>query len=123
MNNRVFYDNLWKWKCGLSEDDYSQSQSIVLNELRQTEWSDQFETLMRNRLVLGAIRYGKFKQLGKPLYDHVPSMLKRLMLYQQTGNMEHLIDVANLCMCEYIEPAHPHPHFAAIDDGHHTKQL
>lgn len=37
------------------------------------------------------------------------------MAYQATGNMEHLVDVANLCMLEF--GTYQAKHFKPIDDG------
>ena len=66
-------------------------------DLRRSEWSPEFEQLMRNRLAMGAMRYGRLHAVGKPAYDRVPSMARRLQQYAETGNLELLVDVANLC--------------------------
>ena len=39
-----------------------------LESLKKTEWSPEFEKLMRNRLIMGAIRYGLLHEKGKPVY-------------------------------------------------------
>ena len=88
----------------------------MLKELYESEWSKQFEQLMRNRLVMGALRYGKLHAKGKPKYDRVQSILKRMRLYSETGNKELLVDVANLCLLEFEEGNHPKAHFASVDD-------
>ena len=95
-------------------------QHMVLKDLRQSEWSDEFEQLMRNRLLMGAFRYGKFKSEDKKAYDRISSIRDRLSAYEESGNDEHLVDIANLCLCEFLEGTHPQKHFAAIDDGVHT---
>lgn len=123
MNNNFYLNNLWRWKCGLAEEDFSSPSPVDLESLRDSEWSGEFETLMRNRLLMGSIRYGKIHQQGKSKYDRVSSMTKRLDMYNKTGNKEHLVDVANLCLLEFEECHHPDAHFAAIDDGHHTKAI
>ncbi|WP_024333105.1 hypothetical protein [Desulfotignum balticum] len=94
-----------------------------LDELKKTEWSVRFETLMRNRLIMGAIRYGRLKQKGKAAYNRLDSIRQRLDMYNETGNAEHLVDIANLCLLEFEEPNHKHYHFKATDDGVHTKQI
>lgn len=94
-----------------------------LEELKKTEWSTKFETLMRNRLIMGALRYGRLKGKGKAKYNRVDSIKQRMDLYTETGNAEHLVDVANLCLLEFEEPNHPEFHFNSMDDGHHTKEL
>ena len=101
-------------KCG----DKTES----LDSLRQTEWSLLFETLMRNRLLMGRFRYGKMGDPQKGDYDCISSAITRLRLYQQTGNLEHLPDVANLCLVEFVHSKHPKKHFAAHDDGIHCER-
>ena len=92
-----------------------------LEDLQRTEWSPEFERLMRNRMITGAYRYGRLKENNKPLYDRTASIRERLKLYEATGNLEHLVDVANLCLCEFVESNHPNKHFKAIDDGVHVE--
>lgn len=96
-----------------------------LEELRRTEWCPEFETLQRNRLIMGAFRYGLFhdhKENGGSPHDNVASIEKHAQLYRETGNMEHLLDIANLAMKEWDVGVHPNKHFAATDDAdHHTE--
>ena len=124
--NEFFVDNLWRWKCGLPEKSYNKmlkKGNMDINNLVSTEWSDKFEQLMRNRLLMGAFRYGKFNEPGKPQYDRINSAIQRLIKYKETGNKEHLVDAANLCLMEFVECNHPNEHFESIDDGEHTKKL
>ena len=86
------------------------------NSLAESEWSPLFEQLMRNRLIMGALRYGLINAPNKPTYDRVASIKKRADLYKQTGNDEFLVDIANLCLLEFIEGIHPQKHFSAVDD-------
>lgn len=113
--------NAWRWKCGMDEIDYT--KSIDLDSLRKTEWSDRFEELMRNRLVLGALRYGKIHAPGKKKYDRVSNIIERIKVYQETGNLELLVDAANLCLLEFEESDHPNKHFEPVDDMYHTKEI
>ena len=90
-----------------------------LSELRKTEWSKPFETLMRNRLIMGAFRYGLKKTKGDQGYDMVGSLEQRVQAYKKTGNLELLADVANLALLEFEYPSHSKAHFAPEDDGEH----
>jgi hypothetical protein len=92
-----------------------------LPELAATEWSPAFERLMRNRLLMGAIRYGRLGEAGKPAFERIPDIIRRAKKYAEDGNLEHLVDLANLALCEYVEGRHPRRHFASADDGEHTK--
>lgn len=90
-----------------------------LDELRQTEWSTEFEEKMRHRLLMGAFRYGLFSSPDKWKYDRVAGAKKKLALYESTGNTEHLVDVANYALLEFVRPSHAEAHFRAEDDYHH----
>ncbi|HPI18738.1 MAG TPA: hypothetical protein PKY56_00070 [Candidatus Kapabacteria bacterium] len=107
----LFFRNLWLWKCGLPENSMV-NKVPELTIIKETQWSVEFEELMRNRLVMGAFRYGMFGKQSKK-YDHTSSIPKRLELYKQTKNAEYLVDIANLCMAEYIDNK---PKLCSIDD-------
>ena len=119
MDVRFFLDNLWRWKCGLPENELRAAPP--LEDLRASEWDPTFERLMRNRLVMGAIRYGRMGEGGKPRYDRVGSMIKRILEFRKSGNKELLVDVANLCMLEFVEGDHPAAHFYAKAEGEHVE--
>ena len=72
-----------------------------LADMRRSEWSPRFETLMRNRLLFGAFRYGKLGGEDKD-YDRIVAALDRLQEYQRTGNDELLVDVANIMLLEFV---------------------
>ena len=95
-----------------------------LDVLRQSQRSLEFETLCRNRMALGAFRYGLLEQQRKDKspYNNIKSAIQRLRLYQQTGNREHLVDTANLCMIEFKIGDHPKGHWQPVDDGEHTER-
>lgn len=93
-----------------------------LAELRKSEWLPEFEQLMRNRLVMGAIRYGLMART-RGGYDNIESIRRRLVLYEQTGNLEHLVDCANLLMLEFKFSTHPQKHFKALDESIGAKRL
>lgn len=92
-----------------------------LDELKRTEWIPEFEQYMRNRLVMGGIRYETFKEkLHHNKYDCLEYIRRKLREYENTGNLECLVDAANLLMIEYASPHHPHPHFTPGDDTSHV---
>lgn len=94
-----------------------------LASLRLSEWSSEFERLMRNRLLMGRFRYGRMDRSDQRNYDRIGSAMKRLRLYQASGNLEYLVDVANLCLMEFEHGSHPDKHFHAADDGEHVQQI
>ena len=49
-------------------------------------------------------------------------MRQRLDLYEVNGNAEYLVDIANICLCEFEESIHPKLHFTAQDESIHVKK-
>lgn len=96
----------------------------ALQELAATEWSSRFEQLMRNRLIMGAIRYGRFRDGAKTkaTYDLVGAVRGKVELYAKTGNAEYLVDAANYCLLEFEFGTHPRRHFHARDDHDHCRK-
>lgn len=119
-----FLLNLWRNTAGLPDIDFLapaklQNTFAELNENRDRLFSSKFIEYMRNRLIMGGMRYGVVNQQGKPQYDRLTAIKRRLSIYEKTGNTEPLVDVANLCMFEFCESTHPNKHFRATDnDGH-----
>ena len=94
-----------------------------LDELREGQWSPEFEQLMRNRLIVGAMRYETFdeKRVDNK-YLLMESAITRISRYQETGNQEYLVDAANMLMIEFECPTHANPHFHATDDAEHVEK-
>lgn len=78
------------------------------------QWSTEFEKLMRNRMVMGFMRYGSSRK-PRAFGVNVKDILKRINIYLATGNTEGLVDAANLCMCEFLTSQHPQAHFTGTD--------
>jgi hypothetical protein len=92
--------------------------SASLERLRESEWSPRFESLMRNRLVMGALRYGPMAPQRRLRPSFLPGLRKRLAQYGATGNAEFLVDVANLALLEFEIGHHPRRHFAVTHGDH-----
>lgn len=117
-----FFRQAWRRSAGLEEE--APAKLVPSYEsLARTEWSPKFERYMRNRLIMGAIRYGLLHAEGKPQYDRVESMVKRLEKYRATGSLELLVDVANLALLEFEECHHPLAHWDSEDDGEHVGRV
>jgi hypothetical protein len=94
---------------------------LLASELERTEWDQRFEQYMRNRLVIGALRYARLHDQNAPAFNSIENARERLALYLQDGNQEHLVDAANLCMIEFCRPTRE-AHFSPDSDhDHHAK--
>lgn len=105
MTLEYFLKRAWARLAGCCPSDTMHDAPLQLSELRRTEWSPRFETLMRNRLIMGALRYGRLNAPGKAQWDRIPNMIERLKYYRESGNTQALVDVANLALCEFVEGA------------------
>lgn len=92
-----------------------------INSLDKSEWSDEFERLMRNRFIMGRFRYGEMRQAKHSLFrNHEDDLIRRAEEYKRTGNLELLVDLAAIAMVEFVRPSHPGPSWVAVDDGEHV---
>lgn len=96
-----------------------------LDRLRKSEWSPDFEQLMRNRLLMGSFRYGLFEEkvMGDLQWDLIGSIVSRIERYKQTGNLELLADIANLAMLEFVIPSVRGACLKPEDDGEHVERV
>ena len=94
----------------------------TLKEIFASQWCPRFEYLMRNRLCMGYFRYAPLSKQKKGQMDNIGSIEKRVKKYKETGNDELLVDIANICMVEFLLGAHPNKHFASEDDGEHVQE-
>jgi hypothetical protein len=100
---------LWHDLAGVPFD--GQDPALAIDILRRTEWSSDFEQKMRNRMIIGALRYGPAGRPGQYLF----CAGRHIALYEMMDNLEHLVDAANYLMLEYMAPAHAEAHFHAED--------
>lgn len=120
MAHDILRERLLK-KAGLIKG----KQAADLDLLREKNWCPEFEEMMRNRLVMGALRYNDGNPWPQPegMYDYVAYLRTKLDLYEKERNTELLVDVANMAMLEFVFGTHPDRHFEALDDhGHHYQR-
>jgi len=123
MNSLQFYfTNAWRWKCNLPEleQEYRNKDGSVpdIETIQQLSFNRDFTKLMNNRMVMGFFRYGN-RHNRKVQLDNIASVLRRVKLYQETGNTELLLDAANMLRMEFEIPQHSNAHFHSQDDGEH----
>lgn len=80
-----------------------------------SEFSHQFVQGMADRMAVSYCKYGAVRDAYPHRVDAIASLRKRLEKYEQTGNTEWLMDVANFAMIEFMHPRHPEAHFRATD--------
>jgi hypothetical protein len=115
----VFLHDSWRHHLGRPPLPTGGGPRLTPDALGESEWSPRFERAMRDRLIMGALRYGLLNSPGKPRYDRLARIAKDLDRYRETGNDEILVDIANHALLEFEEGIHPRKHWNPSDDGHH----
>lgn len=99
-----------------------ESISEMKAEIRgKIEALEEMVEFAKNRLLMGAIRYGKSDEALQSREDLYAATNKRMRMklkaYEDTGNAEMLVDLMNYCAIEYRNKSHPNYHFKAMDDN------
>lgn len=87
------------------------------SQIIKYSWSTEFLRLMWNRIIHGGFKRGTSLDNAERGVNFSIIALDRLYKYFTSGNLEYLVDVANLCMLEYQWPSHPKAHFKADDSN------
>ena len=94
-----FFKDLWREYSGRKTAE----EKCVYEDIVRTEWSLEFETLMRNRLIMGAMRYGLLGSPDKPKWDRMARAEAELELFRKDRDKERLVDIANMMLLEFVE--------------------
>lgn len=81
----------------------------------RTEFSEQFLKGMLDRMGVSFYKYGKLSNAYPHDVDAIASLKKRLKKYEEDGNIEWLMDVANFAMIEFMRPRHENAHYNPQD--------
>lgn len=88
----------------------------TLEDAARANWSDDFATKMKNRVLTSYFKYGEAKT-NAVTGDFPENVKARVDSYLATGNTEWLVDAANFAMLEFMYPQHEKAHFRATDSG------
>lgn len=83
----------------------------------ESEISQKFHDRMNQAMTVSYHKYGPVKQGYPHKLDAIKSLKKRVELYEETGNADYLVDVANFAMIEFMLPAHDDFHDSPTDGG------
>lgn len=114
MNLRFFLDNAWRRLAGYPEIEASTySREPPTEKELLSRWNSSFIDLMRNRIKMGRLRYGP----STNKYNYGEGIKRKLNRYNETGNKEYLVDIANYAMLEFETPYKENTYFKPDDDG------
>lgn len=76
-----------------------------MNDIIKKEYSEQFDTLRKNRVEVSFYKYGTARDnFASGRVDAIGSLELCLDKFKKTGNTEYLLDVANYAMFRYMYP-------------------
>lgn len=76
-----------------------------VEEILGKEYSEEFDTKRKNAIIVSYHKYGPSKEnFKKGMVDAIGSLKKNLKKFEETGNTEYLVDVANYAMFRYMYP-------------------
>jgi hypothetical protein len=105
----------------------AEATPVDMAGMSELQWdSEEWQyilSLMRNRMIVGGFRYGPTPTQKRRAFDNISDIKRRLGLYEDEGNMEHLVDAANVTILECLKKSHPNFHFTPIDDGVHAERI
>jgi len=91
-----------------------------LNLSKRTEEGFRgFVNKMSKRIAQGHARYGHPNKDKK----YMTRLVLEVNAYKKTGNLEHLINAANYCFLEHLEPENKRFHFDATVDSATRKRV
>lgn len=123
MSDINFYlQNAWRRAAGLPEIDLPAYGKTQLKDVEANVEvkAKHFMALMRNRLLMGTYRYQA--KATKAEYKYIDGLKLKLKAYEETGNTELLVDIANYALLEFEEPSIEGAHFTPLDDANHLNK-
>ena len=74
-------------------------------EILDKEYSIEFDEKRKNAILVSYHKYGPSKEnFKKGMVDAIGSLKKNLKKFEETGNTEYLVDVANYAMFRFMYP-------------------
>ncbi len=117
MKNREWYnENRWRLSHGLPER--KPGLLPTYDELVETEWNPKFESLARGKLIQAVYRYGVLRKNNS--YDFIEAMKAKIRKYEDTHNLELMVDVRNYAMLEFTKPKYSDAYYYNEDDTEHA---
>jgi plasmid replication initiation protein len=98
-----------------NKKECAMNQNTSIESILKTQISDQFLKGMVARMEMSFFKYGDVRDAYPGKMDAIASMQQRLKKYEETGNTEFLMDVANFAMIEFMFPRKEGAFFAATD--------
>lgn len=79
--------------------------ATYLDDILGSEYSEVFDEKRKNAILMSYHKYGPSKEnFKKGMVDAIGTLKKCLKKFEETGNTEYLVDVANYAMFRFMYP-------------------
>lgn len=89
-------------------EDFEKAVKNSLTDIFSSIRFNEYIPLMKNRLLIGACRYGLLNDPDKPKWDRMERYYLEVSIFDDTGNLEHVVDALNMLLLEWEEGTSPH---------------
>ncbi len=86
-------------------------------KILKSSFSEGFVNKMKNAIEMSHYKYGPAKKTYPELCKAYENIVPRLELYLKDHNTEHLVDVANFAMLEFMFPSFPDSAYKGTDSS------
>lgn len=121
MRTHLWYrNNKWRLAHGLPERRKGEMPS--LEEINEHVANPLFDKLAHNKLIQGFFRYTNPDNSFpvKSNYDYIQAMKNKIKRYEETHNLELLVDIANYAKLEFRKPRYFDAYYENEDDTEHA---
>ena len=87
------------------------------DEILKRDFSEEFITNMKNSIEMSLYKYGWMSETYPELAQAVKCIQERLDRYNETHNLEYLVDVANFAMIEFKHPSYSDAKYTPEDSS------
>lgn len=87
------------------------------DEIMKRSFSEEFITKMRRAIEMSHYKYGWPSDTYPELAQAVKCIRERFEKYEETHNLEYLVDIANFAMLEYMFPSFSDAKYEAQDSS------
>lgn len=115
-----YKNNRWRLAHGLPERREEEIPS--LEEISESVSNPLFDKLAHDKLIMGFYRYTNPNDPfpNKTNYDYLAAMKNKIKRYEETHNLELLVDVANYTKLEFRKPRYADAYYENEDDTEHA---
>lgn len=121
-DHRYYIENRYRLSKGLPERKPGTLPS--LDEINEIVGCKVFDKLAHDKLLMGYYRYTDPTNLHPTAreikFDYIEALKNKIKRYEETHNLELLVDIRNYAMLEFRKPKYADAYYENEDDTEHA---